>query len=52
MRPLTSQEVLEHVKEYHVKFVRLQFTDIGGSFKNIAVTVEELERALEGKGVF
>lgn len=49
MRHLTAQEVMEQVKEYHVKFVRLQFTDIRGSFKNIAVTVEELERALEGR---
>lgn len=52
MRPFTAEEVLEQVKEYHVKFVRLQFTDIRGSFKNIAVTVEELERALEGRVAF
>lgn len=49
MQPFTAQEVIEKAQEYHVKFVRLQFTDITGSFKNVAVTVEELERALNGK---
>lgn len=41
--------MLEKAKEYNVKFIRLQFTDIFGAFKNIAVTVEELERALSGQ---
>ncbi|CCO08026.1 glutamine synthetase family protein [Desulforamulus hydrothermalis] len=49
MQPVTAQEVMEKAQEYHVKFVRLQFTDIQGSFKNIAVTVEELARALQSK---
>jgi len=45
---LTREEVLEKASEYNVKFIRLQFTDILGRFKNIAITVEELERALKG----
>ncbi|GAB6179699.1 type I glutamate--ammonia ligase [Desulfotomaculum defluvii] len=49
MQPLTVQEVIDRAQEYHVKFVRLQFTDIQGSFKNVAVTVEELDRALQSK---
>ncbi|MEG6511773.1 glutamine synthetase family protein [Desulforamulus ruminis] len=49
MQPLTAREVMEKAQECHVKFVRLQFTDIQGSFKNVAVTVEELERALQAK---
>ncbi|MBM7856155.1 glutamine synthetase [Desulfohalotomaculum tongense] len=48
MRTFTAQDVLEKAQEYNVKFIRLQFTDIYGVFKNIAITVEELERALEG----
>jgi len=47
-RILTAQEVRELAREYHVKFVRLQFTDVLGDFKNVAITVEELDRALEG----
>ncbi|MDN5363678.1 MAG: glutamine synthetase [Eubacteriales bacterium] len=46
------QEVLERAEEYNVKFVRLQFTDIFGRLKNIAIPVEELPRALEGKITF
>ncbi len=48
----TKEEVLEKAKEYNVKFIRLQFTGICGAFKNIAVTVEELERALDGRVIF
>ncbi len=39
--------VLETVKEHDVKFIRLWFTDILGFLKSFAITVEELERALE-----
>ena len=46
-----AEDVQRMAQEYHVKFVRLQFTDILGAFKNIAVTVEELEKALAGKVV-
>ncbi len=49
MHTSTAGDVLEKAKEYNVKFIRLQFTDIFGVFKNIAVTVEELERALAGQ---
>lgn len=52
MRNLIKSDVLEKAKEYNVKFIRLQFTDIFGVFKNIAVTVEELPKALEGKIIF
>jgi len=48
----TKEEVLDKAREYNVKFIRLQFTDMFGSLKNIAVTVEELERALDGRVMF
>jgi len=49
LKTFTKEDVLEKAKEYNVKFVRLQFTNIFGTLKNIAITVEEMERALEGK---
>jgi len=52
LKAFTREEVLEKAREYNVKFIRLQFTDIFGFFKNIAVTVEELERALDGQVMF
>jgi len=39
--------VLYTAKEKDVKFIRLWFTDILGSLKSLAITVEELEDALE-----
>ncbi|MBM3156931.1 MAG: glutamine synthetase [Chloroflexi bacterium] len=39
--------VLKTVKENHIKFVRLWFTDIIGFLKSFAITVDELEVALE-----
>lgn len=52
MNIVAGEEVLEKAKEYNVKFIRLQFTDVFGAFKNIAITVEELERALDGQIMF
>ena len=49
MRNLTKDDVLEQAQDYNVKFIRLQFTDIFGIFKNIAITVEELPKAMEGR---
>ncbi len=39
--------VLQQAREHDVKFIRLWFTDILGSLKSVAITVEELEEALE-----
>jgi len=45
----TNEEVLNMTKEMNVKFVRLQFTDIFGVLKNVAIPVEQLPKALEGE---
>ncbi|MEX1254843.1 MAG: glutamine synthetase family protein [Dehalococcoidia bacterium] len=39
--------VLQSCKDQDIKFIRLWFTDILGSLKSFAITVEELEQALE-----
>ena len=39
--------VLQSCREHDIKFIRLWFTDILGSLKSFAITVEELEEALE-----
>lgn len=48
----TGEDVLEKAREERVKFIRMQFTDIFGALKNIAVTSEDLERALAGLVTF
>ena len=42
-----KEYVLKKAKEHDVKFIRLWFTDILGMLKSFAITVEELEGALE-----
>jgi glutamine synthetase len=42
-----KEYVLRMAKEHDVKFIRMWFTDILGFLKNFAITVEELEGALE-----
>lgn len=48
----TKQEVLSIAKEENVKFIRLQFTDIFGVLKNVAIPVDQLEKALDGELMF
>jgi len=43
----SKEYVLKMAKENGIKFIRLWFTDILGLLKNFAITVEELEGALE-----
>ncbi|MCK8827851.1 glutamine synthetase family protein [Natroniella acetigena] len=52
MSKLTKEDVLQQAKEMNVKFIRLQFTDILGIIKNVAITVEQLEEALDGEIMF
>jgi len=47
METKDKEYVLKMAKEHDVKFVRLWFTDILGFLKSFAITVEELEGALE-----
>jgi glutamine synthetase len=50
-RQEANEYVLKMAKEHDVKFIRLWFTDILGILKSFAITVEELELALqEGMG--
>lgn len=38
----TKQEIMEMIEEEDVEFIRLQFTDVLGNLKNIAITPEQL----------
>ena len=42
-----KEYILKTAKEHDVKFIWLWFTDILGILKSFAITVEELEGALE-----
>ncbi len=48
----TKQDVIKIIKEQDVKFIRLQFTDIFGQLKNVAITANQIEKALDNKCMF
>ena len=48
----TKRDILKMVKEEDVGFIRLQFTDIFGTMKNMAVTTSQLEKALDNEIMF
>jgi glutamine synthetase len=48
----SADQVLEAAKQERVRFLRLQFTDILGSIKNVEVPEHQFKRALEGQIVF
>ena len=48
----TKEDVLRLAHENDVKFVRLQFTDVFGAMKNVAVTIDQLHRALHNDCMF
>ena len=45
----TKEDIFRIVEEEDVEFIRLQFTDIFGNLKNVAITVSQLEKALNNK---
>ncbi|MDE7284584.1 MAG: type I glutamate--ammonia ligase [Lachnospiraceae bacterium] len=51
-RDYTKQDVMRLVQEEDVEFIRLQFTDIFGNLKNMAITVSQLDRALNNECMF
>ena len=49
---MTKQDIIQMVKDEDVEFIRLQFTDIFGNLKNVAITASQLERALNNDCMF
>ncbi len=45
----TRNDILRLIEDEDVEFIRLQFTDIWGNLKNIAVTPGEMIRAIDNK---
>lgn len=52
MAKRTAEDVIRLAKENNVAFVRLQFTDILGIVKNVAIPVRQLEKALNNEMMF
>ena len=52
MSKYTKQDIIRLVEEEDVEFIRLQFTDMFGILKNVAVTASQLEKALNNNCMF
>ena len=48
----TKEQIVERVKEQNVRFIRLQFTDLFGTIKNVEIPVSQLDKALSNKMMF
>ncbi len=52
MARYSSQDIIRIVEEQDVRFIRLQFTDIFGSLKNMAITASQLKKSLSNEVMF
>ncbi|MEG1845363.1 MAG: type I glutamate--ammonia ligase [Oscillospiraceae bacterium] len=48
----TKEDVLRIAKEQEIKFIRLQFVDIFGQLKNVAITRSQFNKALNNECMF
>lgn len=48
MAKYTRQDILDIIEQEDIGFIRLQFTDISGRLKNMATTVKQIDKILDG----
>ena len=49
MGKMTREDILTRVRDEDIHFIRLQFTDIFGQLKNVAITASQIEKALDNQ---
>lgn len=52
MGKFTKEDIKNLVNEHDVRYIRLQFTDILGTIKNVEIPVSQLDKALDNKMMF
>ncbi|EGL82269.1 glutamine synthetase, type I [Caldalkalibacillus thermarum TA2.A1] len=52
MGKYTKEDILKIAKEEDVRYIRLQFTDLLGTVKNVEIPVSQLSKALDNKIMF
>ena len=48
----SKEDIIRIVREEEIEFVRLQFTDIFGMLKNVAITASQIEKAVSNQCMF
>lgn len=51
-KKLTKKEILKQIEEENVRFIRLQFTDMLGTIKNVEIPLSQLDKALDNMMMF
>ncbi len=49
MSKFSKKEIVRMVKDGDVEFIRMQFTDIFGQLKNVAITASQIEKAVDNQ---
>ena len=49
MGKYTKEDILRLVEDEDIQFIRMQFTDIFGQLKNVAITASQIQRALDNE---
>ena len=47
MSKYTKEDIIRMVEEEGVDFIRMQFTDIFGQAKNVAITASQIQKAVK-----
>ena len=50
--PSSKEDIIRLVREEGIEFIRLQFTDIFGQLKNVAITASQIEKAVNNQIMF
>lgn len=48
----TKEDIIRKVKEEDIQFIRMQFTDVFGQLKNVALTASQIEKAVNNEVMF
>ncbi|WP_373896090.1 type I glutamate--ammonia ligase [Virgibacillus natechei] len=51
-KKLSKDEIIKQIEEENVRFIRLQFTDMLGTIKNVEIPLSQLDKALDNKMMF
>ncbi len=49
MSKYTKEDIIRMVEEEHIDFIRMQFTDIFGQAKNVAITASQIKKAVNNQ---
>ena len=47
-----KEDIIRMVRDEDIEFIRLQFTDIFGQLKNVAITASQIEKAVNNQIMF